>query len=351
MKQVLLLLGMSLTYADLTELLGGDDQDTDSMVVDETSVSDFLGSETDEHDCIPTAGEIWCEQLNKCVQPFVEACDEEETEETPSLEDVLNSIIGPGDHIPNFGNEGSLSESEDDESDDSTVTMFGGDHDDNDCIASAGYTWCEKKSECVRSWMLEGEWEDECTVETTTVGGNVDDNNCLTSAGYTWCEKKNECVRSWMLEGEWDDECTTETTSESSSGSSSSSEGTSSESSSEGSSSSSSEQPGASESTQDDLAKFFYNDDGTLKPWVFKVFLCLSITAAVLLVCLIRSRRLRKRRRRRSRSVGVQMLATETDNYARFNGDGSNFVFQETVAVKTSGKDDVPSRREFTNLV
>lgn len=340
MKQVLLLLGMSLTYADW---FGGDEPLTEDTVpnTEDTEVADnnegisqLLGDDSDENNCVTSEGEIWCVQQSRCLKPLEEHCDEQFT----SLGDFLNSILKPADHIPDFENEGTLPESEGDESTDSPVIMVGGDRDDNDCITSAGYTWCEKKNECVRQWMLDGEWDDECTEDTTVLGGDKDGEDCIASAGYTWCEKQNICARSWELEGEWEDECTIATTSDISAGSSSF----------EGSS----DKPGESESTQDDLAKFFYNEDGTIKPWVFKVFLGLSITAAVLLVCLIRARRLRKRRqRRRGRSAAVQMLATDTDNYARFNGDESNFVFQETVAVKTSGKDDVPNRREFTNLV
>jgi len=351
MKQVLLLLGMSLTYADL---LGGESDDTVPQTEDDESsgVVELLGGNRDEHDCLTSAGFTWCESKAECIQAFVEDCEDAET---TNVDDFLNSILTPDKHIPNFEAEATSTETEDNEDDVTPVVLIGGDRDDNDCIASAGYTWCEKRSECVRSWMLDGEWDDECTVEPTVVGDDQDENDCIASAGYTWCEKQSKCVRSWELQGEWDEECTTETTSDSSSGYMSSSEGSSDSisSSSEGSSEGSSDsQAGASESTQDDLAKFFYNEDGTIKPWVFKVFLGLSITAAVLLVCLIRVRRLRKRRRRRRRrSAGVQMLSSDRDNYARFNGDESNFVFQETVAVKTSGKDDVPNRKEFTNLV
>ena len=29
------------------------------------------------------------------------------------------------------------------------------------------------------------------------LGGSRDDNNCLISAGYSWCESSNSCIRSW----------------------------------------------------------------------------------------------------------------------------------------------------------
>ncbi|MFD2178007.1 hypothetical protein [Veronia pacifica] len=33
-------------------------------------------------------------------------------------------------------------------------TMPGSDRDKHGCIGSAGYSWCESKNECVRSWEL-----------------------------------------------------------------------------------------------------------------------------------------------------------------------------------------------------
>jgi len=334
MKQVLLLLGMYLTYADW---FGGDGHDLRDHLssAEEEAKEHLLGSDsTDEDMAENLAGSIenevkehlfgsdstdedMAENLadSKENAQSTESSSEEENSvtiggtkiSTSILDDLLPPIIKPEDHIPELTTEESGDE---DSQSQENIPVF--------------------------------------------IGGERDENGCLGSAGYTWCEKQKTCVRQWMLEGEWDDECTTSSSMDSASGAGTSSEGGSS--SSEGSSSSSSDsssESGASQKKQDDLAKFFYNEDGTIKPWVFKVFLGLSITAAVLLLCLIRARRMRKRRQRRRRqSAGVMLTSNSNpDNYARFNGDESNFVFQETVAVKKSEKDDVPNRKEFTNLV
>ena len=29
------------------------------------------------------------------------------------------------------------------------------------------------------------------------LGGSYDNNNCLISAGYSWCESSQNCIRSW----------------------------------------------------------------------------------------------------------------------------------------------------------
>merc|ERR550534_3626745 len=102
----------------------------------------------------------------------------------------------------------------------------------------------------------------------TTLDGEREENGCLQSGGYAWCDKQNDCVRSWELQGEWEDECVAETTASSYGGN----------------------------------TKFFFNEDGTVKPWVFS--LVLAVIATLLFVCLIRRRRMRKRRQRiRSASI------------------------------------------------
>ena len=52
--------------------------------------------------------------------------------------------------------------------------LVGGDKDEHGCIGSAGYSWCEAKSECLRPW--EDEWDETCDVEggeVPSVGGEA----------------------------------------------------------------------------------------------------------------------------------------------------------------------------------
>ena len=35
----------------------------------------LLGGDRDEHGCIPSAGYIWCEKLQKCVRPWETPCE------------------------------------------------------------------------------------------------------------------------------------------------------------------------------------------------------------------------------------------------------------------------------------
>ncbi|NYZ77098.1 hypothetical protein H0O02_02160 [Candidatus Micrarchaeota archaeon] len=66
----------------------------------------------------------------------------------------------------------------------------GSDRDGHGCIPSAGYSWCEAKQKCIRSW------EENCT-EATPLGGDRDEHGCIGSAGYSWCEVKQKCLRTW----------------------------------------------------------------------------------------------------------------------------------------------------------
>ncbi|OEU06438.1 hypothetical protein FRACYDRAFT_254454 [Fragilariopsis cylindrus CCMP1102] len=115
-------------------------------------------------------------------------------------------------------------------SNDDKNVKSGTDRDDYGCINSAGYSWCESQSKCIRVWNATCDcvpsagyvwcestnecirpWETTCPISTTAststistnssmmiLGNSNDDhNNCLLSAGYFWCESTNECIRPW----------------------------------------------------------------------------------------------------------------------------------------------------------
>lgn len=51
-------------------------EDTDLNVSIDTLVNrPLLGGDRDEHGCIPSAGYIWCEKLQKCIRPWEEKCE------------------------------------------------------------------------------------------------------------------------------------------------------------------------------------------------------------------------------------------------------------------------------------
>ena len=66
------------------------------------------GSDRDEHGCIPSAGESWCESTKKCIRSWNTPC--------------------PVD----------------------TPAMPGSDRDEHGCIPSAGETWCNSTEECIQ---------------------------------------------------------------------------------------------------------------------------------------------------------------------------------------------------------
>ena len=49
---------------------------------------------------------------------------------------------------------------------DNNAPIVGGDADEHGCIGSAGYTWCEEKQKCLRTW------EEPCTSDTNEPSGN-----------------------------------------------------------------------------------------------------------------------------------------------------------------------------------
>ena len=51
-------------------------EDTTSEVVADTLINrPLLGGDRDEHGCIPYAGYVWCEKLQKCIRPWEEKCE------------------------------------------------------------------------------------------------------------------------------------------------------------------------------------------------------------------------------------------------------------------------------------
>jgi len=236
-------------------------------------VEENLGSVVDEYGCIPSAGYSWCESSEECLRPY-EECAEVAVEttieidgtdvDTSLLDEILSHILSPEDHIPEEVLEGT--ETSDDG--ESGGAWFGGDED----------------------YMTHGESGTEDG--NVALGGVLDADGCLPSAGYSWCEKQSECVRPWLLEGEWDDECTNGNSA------SGSVDGPSGPSSSDSS----------SDSSEDDFAAYFYNKDGTVKEWVYQCLVGTMIASTIILMCLVMAKR-KRLRRRGSRSAHVQMVS------------------------------------------
>ncbi|MFA4855374.1 MAG: DUF333 domain-containing protein [archaeon] len=64
--------------------------------------------------------------------------------------------------------------------------LVGNDADEHGCIGSAGYTWCEAKQKCLRSW------EENCVAENT---GNVGGNTELPNPASVYCEEQGGSLR------------------------------------------------------------------------------------------------------------------------------------------------------------
>lgn len=175
------------------------------------------------------------------------------------------------------------------------------------------------------------------------VGGKKDDFGCIESAGYAWCEKLEGCVRSWELQGEWDEEChlkkpdavqSEEVADNSRMSSSEDGSGSKDEFSSERASSDNS---GAANSSDGEDKK------ATVRAWFYEfstgvifLFICVPICAFLIE---------RKRRQEyRRRAVMVQMLADDCHNTNALS-------YVETVAVKETEMTSGVAYDRFSSLV
>jgi len=89
-----------------------------------------------------------------------------------------------------------------------TENLLGGAQDTYGCYTSAGYTWCDALSKCMRVWEEDcidnSEDQDDSLIAP---GADEDEHGCIGSAGYVWCQNLEDCVRRWELVGEWFEVC------------------------------------------------------------------------------------------------------------------------------------------------
>ena len=126
----------------------------------------IVGNDRDSHGCIGSAGYEWCDALGKCMRPWEENC--------------TAPIIGPGAAEPNGvpapappqvnASAGLLVPPQINAS---PGPIAGNDSDSHGCKGSAGYTWCEAKQKCLRSW------EENCTL------------SALEAKAQSYCGKEN----------------------------------------------------------------------------------------------------------------------------------------------------------------
>eukprot|EP01090_Pellita_catalonica_P010766 TRINITY_DN2220_c0_g1_i1.p1 TRINITY_DN2220_c0_g1~~TRINITY_DN2220_c0_g1_i1.p1 ORF type:complete len:279 (-),score=50.57 TRINITY_DN2220_c0_g1_i1:73-909(-) len=133
------------------------------------------------HGCIASAGYSWCEKEQKCVKPWALMQEKQlKVSEDQFIAYCSGSKVGADESANAHG-----------------------------CIASAGYSWCETEKKCVKPWALMQEKQLEVSEEQFTaycsaaekVGSDesADVHGCITSAGYSWCDKQSRCVRPWDL--------------------------------------------------------------------------------------------------------------------------------------------------------
>jgi len=198
------------------ECVTEDDKSNNSVVL--------AGDDRDEHGCIGSAGYTWCEKLKICARPWelkgewkkccvntkkIVDVSESSSQEDSISDDFVQDLIDGGLDDAEKLIDGALDDPEKliGGSLNETKKLFGAARDEYGCLLSAGYTWCDSLSKCLRVW--EEECVDDIDEEDPVVlpGAEKDEHGCISSAGYRWCEKLKICARSWELEGEWKENC------------------------------------------------------------------------------------------------------------------------------------------------
>lgn len=144
-----------------------------------------IGGEKDEHGCLIAAGYSWCEAKQKCLRPFEEECIK--AEDTCNVnEDCIpkpechpmscinkkyeSNYVKPQICTMEYRQEAAYNPEDCVCANNKCINknlnqtgqkLIGGDKDEHGCLIAAGYSWCETKQKCLRTW------EEECPAEET----------------------------------------------------------------------------------------------------------------------------------------------------------------------------------------
>jgi hypothetical protein len=80
--------------------------------------------------------------------------------------DENKSLLGKTD-VSRYSKYGQASGGNANQNDKTNNEIIGGDKDEHGCIGSAGYSWCEEKQKCLRTW------EEKCEVENSSSGNII----------------------------------------------------------------------------------------------------------------------------------------------------------------------------------
>ena len=76
MKKIILLFALATTLlACCTSKTTQAVEEKVENVADSLINRPLLGGDRDEHGCIPSAGYIWCEELQQCIRPWETPCE------------------------------------------------------------------------------------------------------------------------------------------------------------------------------------------------------------------------------------------------------------------------------------
>jgi len=187
------------TIEDIDDSLGGVVGSVVEPFVNQSSIGDNINGDDGVLDHIEDSDD----SSGGVVNSVIDAVEDTIEDIDDSLGGVVGSVVEPfvnqssiGDNIN--GDDGVLG--------DIILNLsgidIGGVKDSYGCLTSAGYSWCDTLSKCLR------DWEEDCVYDDMLpILGGDDENGCVGSAGYSWCEKLEDCLLLSELIGDWDELC------------------------------------------------------------------------------------------------------------------------------------------------
>jgi len=162
-----------------------------------------IGGDKDEHGCMIAAGYSWCEDKQKCIRAWEEPCESAPVTDFDSCVAAGNPVM---ESYPRQCNANGQTFTEPINLEEQ-CTINGGTWIDSahecegigkDACQEIGGHFNECASACRNDPTAE-----ICTMQCVQVcqldivGGDSDEHGCKASAGYSWCEEKQKCLRTW----------------------------------------------------------------------------------------------------------------------------------------------------------
>ncbi len=154
----------------------------------------LVGNDSDIHGCKASAGYTWCEVLQKCIRPWEENCtssNQQNQTANQSLVAAARTYCG-AENVANVFICGEYIRV--------VSSLIGGGskfYKDNQLVTQCPVVGPDSMSDQCKLLLLGNNCVEQEVICNQMPGSDRDAHGCIPSAGYSWCDAKQKCIRSW----------------------------------------------------------------------------------------------------------------------------------------------------------